>query len=360
MANHRLLPAHVPPRRPAGHSQFCLVLCSTLMPADSPPLAAKVAYLRSLCGRGDEVIETHFAWVFLIGDRAWKLRKPVRRDTMDYTTLEARRLDSLADVRLNRRLAPGIYLAVAPLTQSVDGQFAIDGPGQIVDWLVCMRRLDRAQLLEARLARGPVDAASLQPVTRLLADFYRAAAPAISDGPAFVARVARQVENNHRVLASADGVDVKRCLHGSGNSSRSIRRCSRSAPPAAASWRRTATCGQSTSTSTMSPAVIDCLEFDRDLRVLDRAEELSFLHLECTRLGHEATGNALLRGCLAQLADHATDALLHFYRSHRATTRAKIYAWRATEPDGGTPGEWLARAAGYMSSALDDSARSLD
>ena len=111
MANHRLLHAHVPPRRPAGHSQFCLVLCSTLMPADSPTLAAKVAYLRSLCGRGDEVIETHFAWVFLIDDRAWKLRKPVRRDTMDYTTLEARRLDSLADVRLNRRLAPDIYLA---------------------------------------------------------------------------------------------------------------------------------------------------------------------------------------------------------------------------------------------------------
>ena len=330
------------------------------MPADSPPLAAKVAYLRSLCGRGDEVIETHFAWVFLIDDRAWKLRKPVRRDTMDYTTLEARRLDSLADVRLNRRLAPDIYLAAAPLTQGIDGQLAIDGPGEIVDWLVCMRRLDRARLLEARLARGPVDAASLQPVTRLLADFYRAAAPAISDGPAFVARLARQVENNHRVLASADGVDVETLFARqrdfiAQNSSLLAQRAGSGCVVEGHGDLRPEHIYLD-----VPPAVIDCLEFDRDLRVLDRAEELSFLHLECTRLGHETTGNALLRGCLERLADHATDALLHFYRSHRATTRAKIYAWRATEPDGGTPGEWLARAASYMSSALDDSARSLD
>jgi aminoglycoside phosphotransferase family enzyme len=108
------------------------------------------------------------------------------------------------------------------------------------------------------------------------------------------------------------------------------------------------------------PAIIDCLEFDRDLRVLDRAEELTFLHLECARIGHEATGSVLLRCCLAELADDATDALLHFYRSHRAATRAKLYIWRAAEPDGGTPGEWLDRAGSYVRCALEDSARSLD
>ena len=82
--------------------------------------------------------------------------------------------------------------------------------------------------------------------------------------------------------------------------------------------------------------------------------------LECARIGHEATGRALLRDCLAELADHATDALLHFYRSHRATTRAKLYVWRASEPDGGRPGAWLDRAGGYVRSAIEDSARSLD
>jgi len=329
------------------------------MLADSLSLEAKVAFLRSLCGPHDEAIETHFAWVFLIADRAWKLRKPVLRDTMDFRSLEARRLDSLADLRLNRRLAPDVYLALAPLTQAADGQFAIDGPGEIVDWLVCMRRLNRARLLDAQLARGPVDPEALRPVVRLLADFYRASVPVVSDGPTFVARVERQVEANHRILATAGiaGVDILFARQRGFIARHSTLLAQRAADGCVVEAH-----GDLRPEHVFLddlPAIIDCLEFDRELRVLDRAEELSFLHLECTRLGHEATGRALLRGCLAQLADHATDALLHFYRSHRAATRAKIYVWRASEPDGGTPGEWLGRAGEYVRSALEDSARSL-
>jgi len=330
------------------------------MPADSLALEAKVAFLRGLCGHGDEAIETHFAWVFLIGNRAWKLRKPVYRAPMDYRSLEARRLDSLEDIRLNRRLAPDVYLGAAPLTQAANHRLAIDGPGEIVDWLVCMRRLDRSRLLEARLARGPADPVSLQPVARLLAEFYRAAMPAISNGPAYVARVGRQVEANHRVLAPAGIADVEALL--------ARQREFIAQRSALLEQRATGGCVIEAHGDLRpehvylddSPAIIDCLEFDRDLRVLDRAEELSFLHLECARIGHEATGLALLRGCLTQLADHATDALLHFYRSHRATTRAKLYVWRASEPDGGQPGGWLDHSSGYVRSAMEDSARSLD
>jgi uncharacterized protein len=330
------------------------------MAAELPTLDAKVAFLRSFCGVGDEAIETHFAWVFLVGDRAWKLRKPVRRDTMDYGSLEARRLDSLAEVRLNRRLAPDVYLGTASLTLADDGRLAIDGPDEVVDWLVCMRRLDRSRLLDARLAKGAVQPEALRPVVRLLADFYRAAVPAIRDGPAFVARVVRQIEANHRVLAPA-GV--------AGNAELLARQRGFVAQHSALLAQRAGDGCVVEAHGDLrpehiylddAPAIIDCLEFDHDLRVLDRAEELSFLQLECARIGHEATGRALLRGCLTELADDATEALLHFYRSHRAATRAKLYAWRASEPDGGTPDEWLARAAGYVRSALEDSALSLD
>src|SRR5512139_3575498 len=89
--------------------------------ASDCPLAEKVAWLRARLSAGDEAIETHFAWVFLAGDRAWKLRKPVRRDPMDYSTLDARRRDSEAEVRLNRRLAPGVYLGMRPLTRTPAG-----------------------------------------------------------------------------------------------------------------------------------------------------------------------------------------------------------------------------------------------
>ena len=134
-------------------------------------LVEKVAWLQARLRAGDEAIETHFAWVFLAGDRAWKLRKPVRRDPMDYSTLEARRRDSEAEVRLNRRLAPHVYLGIRPLTRTADGRFAIGGEGAVVDWLVEMRRLDRHRMLDEMLASGRATAADLDRVSELLAGY---------------------------------------------------------------------------------------------------------------------------------------------------------------------------------------------
>jgi aminoglycoside phosphotransferase family enzyme len=329
------------------------------MSADSLTLEAKVAFMRSLCGRDDEAIETHFAWVFLVGDRAWKLRKPVVRDTMDYRSLESRRIVSLDDVRLNRRLAPDVYFGVTPLMRRANGRWAIGGPGEVADWLVCMRRLDRSRLLDAQLAAGSVRPRSLGSVARLLAGFYRKAAPAISDGPEFVARVERQAEANHRVLQPAGLAGVDSLV------ARQRDFIATRAPLLAT--RAVSGCVVEAHGDLRPehiflndpPAVIDCLEFDRDLRVLDRAEELSFLELECARIGQEPTGRALTRECLGELGDSAPDALLHFFRSHRAATRAKLYVWRAAEPDGGTPAMWLERASTYVRSAVEDAARSL-
>jgi uncharacterized protein len=330
------------------------VLCWPSMLADSTTLQAKVAFLRGLCGRDDEAIETHFAWVFLIGEHAWKLRKPVRRDTMDYRSLEARRLDALADVRLNRRLAPDVYLGTLPLTRAADGRFTLGGAGEIVDWLVRMRRLDRSRMLDAQLTHGPIDPEALRPVLRLLADFYRGEAPAISDGATFVARVGRQVETNHRILASAGVTEIETLV---ARQREFIARHSSLLARRAAAGCVIEAHGDLRPEHILvadSPAIIDCLEFDRQLRVLDRAEELSFLDIECARIGHGVTGRALLRGCLALLEDDASDALLYFYRSHRATSRAKVYAWRASEPDGGPRDEWHDRTADYVRSALED------
>lgn len=282
-------------------------------------LADKVAWLRGRLGAADEAIETHFAWVFLVGDRAWKLRKPVGRDPMDYSTLDARRRGSEAEVRLNRRLAPRVYLGLRPLTRRPDGQFAIGGAGVVVDWLVEMRRLDRRRMLDAMLASGEATEAELHPVVELLGDFYAHEPPAVADGAALDAR------RDWLDARAAGGCVVE--AHGD------LR-------PEHVQLARPA-------------AVIDCLEFDRNLRILDRAEELEFLAMECARIGHAGAGAWLARACLRQLHDDAPAPLRSFYRSHRAGTRAKLYAWRAGEPDGGDIEHWMATARGYLSLALE-------
>ena len=171
-----------------------------------PTLQQKLEFLNALCGPGDEALETHFAWVFLIGRHAYKLRKPVRRDTMDYSTLEARRLDCEQEVRLNRRLAPQVYLGTVALAIRPDGGLEFGGAGEAVEWLVKMLRLDRDLLLDSMLARGADPGDGLRRILSLLADFYRNAPAALGDGEALCARLAAQIEANRLVLEDA-GLD---------------------------------------------------------------------------------------------------------------------------------------------------------
>ena len=120
-----------------------------------------------------EVIETHMSWVFLTENLVYKLKKPVRYDFLDFSTLEARQKDCEWEVSLNRRLAGQVYLGTVPLTIQGDGGLQLDGEGRVVDWLVQMRRLPADRMLDAAIREGTVDAEDVQKLSQVLADFYR-------------------------------------------------------------------------------------------------------------------------------------------------------------------------------------------
>lgn len=333
------------------------------MPLSCPPseglpgLADKIAYLGSLCGAGDEAIETHFAWIFLVGNRALKLRKPVRRDTMDYLTVEARRIDSENDVSLNRRLAPRVYLRNLPMMRRADGRLALGGDGEIVDWLVEMRRLDRRQFMDAALGRDNVPPAMLLQVADVLARFYASAASAISLPGMLGPRLAAQAAANGRVL---NDLDATRSSDLAQLQRRALAKLEQTFDARVAAGCVVEGHGDLRPEHILldsPPAIIDCLEFDRDLRIMDRAEELCVLEIECARIGHADTGRWILLECLKSLSDDPPAALLDFYRSHRAAHRAKLYTWRAAEPDGGTPEGWRVRAGKYLDAAIEAATR---
>ena len=89
-----------------------------------------------------EFLQTHISSVFMTGEYAYKLKKPVDFGFLDFTTAELRQRYCEAEVALNRRLAPDIYLGVKPIFES-DGKPALSGDGEPVDWLVFMRQMDR-------------------------------------------------------------------------------------------------------------------------------------------------------------------------------------------------------------------------
>ena len=287
-----------------------------------------------------DVIETHLSWVFLAGREAWKLKKPAGPDGHGLRTAGARRRHLLQELRLNRRLAPDVYLGVEPVALGADGLLHVGGTGMPVDWLLRMRRLPADAMLDARLRDGRADAADMRRIARRLHAFQCGLPPAPIDGAAWRSLLTRQLAASQAVLADPafglPGVDAL---------------CSGQrrwiAAHAAMLDDRIARGRVVEGHGDLRPehvclaeplAIIDCLEFSRELRTLDCADEVAYLALECERAGAPALGEALLAEWVRASGDPVPAALLHFFRSCRARTRAHlaIAHWREaryrTEP----------------------------
>lgn len=112
------------------------------------------------------------SWVFLTDERVYKLKKPVRRTFLDFSTVAKRRFFCEKELRLNRRLAPETYLRVVPLYRLATGTFSLAGGGRIVDWLVEMKRLPQTDMLDERIAKSSVLPRQIDSVAARLAEFY--------------------------------------------------------------------------------------------------------------------------------------------------------------------------------------------
>jgi uncharacterized protein len=242
------------------------------------------------------VEETHMSWVFLVDERVYKLKKPVRYPFLDFTTLEARKANCREEVRLNRRLAPEVYLGVVALNIGANGRLAIGGDGEVVDWLVKMRRLPAERMLDRAIAEGTVDGMHPRCGRPPALRFYGRAAAEEMSGAEYARQFAMsrpspghpdQPRLRSRPAARGFGPgSIEKQLDGSGIVG--------SAPNRAESSRDTAICARSTSVLVDPPAIIDCLEFSRQLRLVDPVDELVFLWLECERLGAGWVGSASL------------------------------------------------------------------
>lgn len=309
--------------------------------------------------RAVKIVETHFAWVFLAGHRAYKLKKPLRQASIDYRTLAAREHACREELRLNRRLAHEVYRRVVPLARGSGGALTLRRGGIVIDWLVEMRRLPAARMLDAVLSAGTLRAADLDRLMARLAGFFllRAGRRPMTDR-AYRARLRREIRSNERELSAPD----------LGLSRRRVVEVARAQLDFLAGWPRTFA-GRGgrlldghgdlrpehvfLGTPTSRACVIDCLEFDPRLRRLDPAEEMSFLALECVKLAAPRVAADLIARYRRATGDPAPQALIHFYMSRRAAIRAQIAAWHLRdEAFAAESPEWRARAQAYLGDAL--------
>ena len=302
-----------------------------------------------------ERIETHMSWIFLAGPHAYKLKKAVHYPFLDFSSVTARRRDCLEELRLNRRLAPTVYLGVVPLTREADGTLMVDGQGEPVDWLVRMRRLPAPRMLDTAMAAGKVPEAELDAVVRLLADFYHSQPTEPVTAEAYRHALERDVRANRQVLLEPqyglkDGL-VEPMI---GAQLALLRTEPQLFDQRVAEGRIVEGHGDLRPGHIYlgpPPQIIDCLEFNRELRIADPLDELGYLAMECSLRKREAVGLYLIERYAELSGDPAPPRLLAFYQSRRACLRARLCLRHLMSAEGPADAAWRSRAGDYLTLA---------
>jgi len=324
-----------------------------LMDGTAKALREKSALLARPATHGPEVtsvetVETHMSLVFLAGPTVYKLKKPVVYPFLDFSTLAARERACRDELRLNRRLAPDVYLGLSTITREADGRLALDGEGEAVDWLVRMRRLPAGRALDRLIADGAVTTEQVDAIADVLARFYRDAERGKPTADEYV----QQLRNEHTisrdvVRAYENGLarplldEVQRFLdedHALLRARVAQRRIVDGHGDLRPEHVWLAT----------PPLVIDCLEFNERLRQVDPFDEIAYLGLECARMGAGWIGPRLLQRLSAALDDAVDPRLVRFYARYRACIRARLALAHLAEPSPREPERWQPLARAYL------------
>jgi aminoglycoside phosphotransferase family enzyme/predicted kinase len=280
---------------------------------------------------GFELIETHISWVFLGSADVYKVKRPVDLGFLDFTTLEKRRAACDAEVRLNRRLAPNIYLDVVPITVDDSGAHSVASKGRAVDWAVHMRRLPVDRRADELLRAGVLGSAEIDALAAHVAHFHeRARCDAETSRHGEVTTIRRNVEENFEQTRSSIGEYL------TAEQSREIE-----------AWQLATLQDESRFAARIdadrvrdghgdlrlehvyfetdgSIAIIDCIEFNDRFRYGDVCSDIAFLSMDLAWHGRVDLAERLLARYARESNDFDLYSVVDFYESYRAFVRGKI------------------------------------
>ncbi len=280
--------------------------------------------------------EAQRSWVFLAGDRAYRLFKPRPPAALDQGTLERRREVCDEEVRLNRRSAPEVYLGVRAVVATAGGlELAPEEDPRAVDHVVEMRRYDERSTLAWRLERGELKRDEVRAVGSVLARFHARARRCSSVGVPALAVERRMADNFHELLAIVEQrAEIERVLALERFAHAFVVARARTLNARARDGRIREGHGDLRAEHVLVDGgvqLVGCVAFDRRLRELDVADDLAALIVDLVARGGERYARALVRGYRDSGGDAGDDALLAFCAAHRALVRAKVALLRAAE-----------------------------
>lgn len=287
------------------------------------------------CARDIEIRQTHISAVFLAGSFVYKVKKPVDYGFLDFGTLEKRRYYCDEEVRLNRRLAPDVYLGVVPVVRCGD-QLCFEGDGAPVEWAVKMRRLPDDATLQYRLQRGDVSCEVMRELGARIADFHTGAerGPHVDKFGQFdvVAGNAREnFEQSSRQIGSTVSQAVFARIESLTESALARHRSliqSRAERGATRDTHGDLRLDHVYMFPDRSPPdnliVIDCIEFAERFRFADPISDVAFLVMGLHLRNQRDLAREFLNAYLQTSGDEEGRTLVSFYTAYRAVVRGKV------------------------------------
>ena len=280
------------------------------------------------------IVETHISWVLLTGTWAYKIKKPVDLGFLDFTTLDARRRYCEEELRLNRRLAPGIYDAVVEIRGTLT-EPRIEGAGRVLEYAVKMCEFPQEALASEMLSHNSLTSAHVDRLAAGIAAFHDRAARAGGTSPfGMPEAVLTPALDNFETLEAC----LDRAMARSGQTLRDWTRREFAKRQTAFETRRSdgfvRECHGDLHLRNIvvldgEPVAFDCIEFDERLRWIDVMSEVAFVLMDFEDRGHRDFGWRFLNAYLEATGDYAGLAVLRFYLVYRALVRAKVHALRA-------------------------------
>ena len=289
------------------------------------------------------LVETHISWVILTGPFAYKLKKPVSLGFVDYTTLDLRRRSCEGEVRVSSRFAPELYVAVVPITGSVEAP-CVGGEGEPIEYAVKLVQFDEADRLDSRFVAGRLTAADCRALGEAIAAVEECLPAARRGDPwgtadsVFAAAAHNLAAIRTHLPEAAGRVDSLESW---------LRRRLDAAAPLLVARQATGRVRECHGDLHLANIVLhdgrmtafDAIEFSDNLRWIDVANDVAFLVMDLKARGRADLAAEVGNSWVESTGDHGSLAVMPIYEAYRAIVRASIAAIRGGQGDGAARGE---------------------
>jgi len=302
---------------------------------------------------GVSQIQTHISHLYLSRDRVYKVRKAVRLEFLSFASRAERNADCVSEVALNRRLAPDVYLGLAPIVCGEDDRWRVGRAGEALsqpadspapEHCVVMRRLASDAAADVRLAEGRLETRHIDAIADRIARFHALSglgAPAPFEPAAWIERIAAPIRTSLDLADSQSGsVDTQSTVDGL----RALLRAFLDEHANLFEQRRVE--GRIVDGhgdlqlahiwfegDSNEPLVIDCVEFDEALRQIDVAAELAFCAMDLIYRKRPDFAQQLLDRYARETDDYGLFGIIDFHIAHRSLIRAVVAQIAAAEPE---------------------------